>query len=244
LCTSTPRGSKTKANEDLPATKNLTSTICHAPLRSTGNEIRISNIVLGVVTAACALSRLIYKAFFSVGELGSDDYSVLAALIAGVPSVVLIDRGIVPNGLGLDVWTVPFDRITDFVRYLYALEVLYFLQIALIKLTLLFFFLRIFPKPIIRRLIWATIAFNGLWGLSFTITAIVQCQPISFYWTSWDKEGPGKCVNINALAWTNAIISIALDIWMLILPLYEVFQLQLSWRKKINVSFMFFVGTL
>ncbi|KAH8732661.1 hypothetical protein GQ44DRAFT_639142 [Phaeosphaeriaceae sp. PMI808] len=224
-------------------TKNSTTTLCHAPIRSTGENIRVSNIILAIVTAFIALSRVFYKAVFSLGELGWDDYSVLAALVAGVPSVVIIDRGIVPNGLGLDVWTVPFDTITNFVRYLYALEILYFLQIALIKLTLLFFFLRIFPKTIIRRLLWSTIAFNCLWGLSFAITAIFQCQPISLYWTNWDKEGQGKCIDINALAWSNAAISISLDLWMLALPLYEVFKLQLSWRKKISVAIMFFVGT-
>jgi hypothetical protein len=110
------------------ATKNATSTLCHAPIRYTGETIRISNIVLAVITAFCALSRIIYKAVFSIGELGYDDYSVFAALVAGVPSIILIDRGIVPNGLGRDVWTVSFDNVTNFVKYLYALEVLYFLQ--------------------------------------------------------------------------------------------------------------------
>ncbi|KAF2831740.1 hypothetical protein CC86DRAFT_282469 [Ophiobolus disseminans] len=224
-------------------TKNLTATLCHAPVRSKENDIRISNIVLGVISAACVMSRIIYKAVYSLGELGWDDYSVLAVLFAGLPSTIIIDRGIVPNGLGMDIWAVPFDHITNFVRYLYVLEVLYFLQIALLKLTLLFFFLRIFPKPVIRQLLWATVAFNVLWGLAFVVTSIFQCQPISYYWTSWDKEGHGKCVNINALAWSNAIISIVLDVWMLALPLFEVLQLQLSWRKKVSVAMMFFVGT-
>ena len=228
----------------LLVTKNLTATLCHAPVRYRGESIRISNIVLSVVTAFCALTRVIYKAVFSIGELGWDDYSVIAALVAGVPSVIIIDRGIVPNGLGRDVWTIPFDHITNFVRYLYTLEILYFLQVALLKLTLLFFFLRIFPKPLIRRLLWATVAFNCLWGAAFVIVAIFQCQPISYYWTSWDKsDRPGKCININALAWSNAIISIALDIWMLALPLFEIFHLQLSWRKKLSVAVMFCVGT-
>lgn len=224
-------------------TKNLTATTCNAPIRYAGESIRVSNLVLSVVTAFCALSRVIYKAVYSIGELGWDDYSVIVALIAGVPSVIIIDRGIVPNGLGTDVYTQEFAHITNFVRYLYALEVLYFLQIALIKLTLLFFFLRIFPKPLIRRLLWGTVAFNVICGLAFVIVAIFQCQPISYYWTSWDRERPGKCVNINAVAWSNAIISIVLDIWMLALPLYEIFHLQLSWRKKISVAVMFCVGT-
>ncbi|RMZ66941.1 cfem domain-containing [Pyrenophora seminiperda CCB06] len=225
------------------ATKNATATICHAPIRDQGATLRIANIALASVTAFCALTRVIYKAVFSIGELGWDDYSVVAALVAGVPSVIIIDRGIVPNGLGRDVWTVSFDRITNFVRYLYALEILYFLQLALLKLTLLFFFLRIFPKTIIRRLLWATIWFNVLNGIAFIIVAIFQCQPLSFYWTKWDLEGTGKCIDINGLAWTSAIISIVLDIWMLALPLFEVFQLQLSWRKKLSVAVMFCVGT-
>jgi hypothetical protein len=226
------------------ATKNATSTLCHAPIRYTGETIRISNIALAVITAFCALSRIIYKAVFSIGELGCDDYSVFAALVAGVPSIILIDRGIVPNGLGRDVWTVSFDNVTNFVKYLYALEVLYFLQITLTKLTLLFFFLRIFPKRLVRRLLWATIVFNILWGTAFVIVAIFQCQPISYYWNKWDGTGSGKCVDVNGLAWTNAIISIVLDIWMLALPLYEVFHLQLTWRKKLSVAVMFCVGTL
>ncbi len=189
------------------------------------------------------LSRLLYKAWFSISELGWDDCTVLTSLIIGVPSVVIIDRGIVPSGLGKDTWTLPFNHITRFVQWLYALEVLYFLQLAVVKLSLLFFYLRIFPKPIIRRLLWATIAFNILWGAMFAIIAIFQCQPIHSYWTSWDKETRGKCIDVNALGWSNAIISIVLDFWMLGLPLTEVFRLQLTRRKKASVALMFSVGT-
>ncbi|CAO2656616.1 Nn.00g054190.m01.CDS01 [Neocucurbitaria sp. VM-36] len=224
-------------------TKNLTATACHAPVVYKGESARVSNIILAVVTVFIALSRVIYKAIFSVGELGWDDWTVLSTLITGVPSVIIIDRGLIPNGLGRDIWTLPFDHITNFVRWLYALEVLYFLQIAQLKLTLLFFFLRIFPKPLIRRLLWATVVFNVLYGAAFVITAIFQCQPISHYWMAWHGESAGKCININGLAWSNAIISIILDIWMLVLPLYEIFHLQLSWRKKISVAMMFCVGT-
>ena len=181
---------------------------------------------------------------YSVRDFGWDDYAIAAAVITSVSAVVIIDRGLLPNGLGVDVWTVPFDRITDFVLYIYIVVILYFLLITLIKLTLLFFFLRIFQKPVMRRLLWATIIFNVLWGFASALASAFECQPVSSYWMSWDNERPGKCVNINALAWSNAIVSIVLDVWMLALPLYEVFQLQLSWRKKIGVFMMFFVGTL
>lgn len=197
-----------------------------------------------MVSVACGLTRIIYKAIYSMAELGWDDYTIIMTLLAGVPSVILIDRGALPNGLGRDVWTVPFDHITAFVRWLYVLEILYFFQMTLLKLTLLFFFLRIFPKTIIRNLLKGTIIFTVLYGLTFVLVAIFQCKPISHYWLNWDLEHDGKCINVNALAWSHAIISIVLDAWMLVLPLYEVFRLQLSWRKKISVAIMFLVGTL
>lgn len=222
----------------------MTAMLCHAPRRSKNNEARVSNIIASTVSVACMLPRLIFKGMFSVGELDWDDWAVLGATVVGVPTVIMIDRGLVPNGLGEDVWTVPFDKITEFARILYVCEWLYYLQIALVKLTLLLFYLRIFPKPIIRKLIWATVVFDIVWAFAFIVASIFQCQPISYYWMSWDKEHVGKCININALAWTNAIISLVMDVWMLVLPLYEIFQLQLSWRKKIGVAFMFFVGTL
>jgi hypothetical protein len=150
----------------------------------------------------------------------------------------------IPSGLGREVWAVPFAKITAFVRSVYALEILYFLQIVLVKATLLFFFLRIFPNQVTRRLIRYTLVFNTLYGVIFTIIAIVPCQPVSYYWTNWSEETKGRCVDINALVWANAGISVVLDVWMLVIPLYEVFRLQMTWRKRISVALMFFVGTL
>lgn len=124
------------------------------------------------------------------------------------------------------------------------LEVLYIVQVALLKLTLLMFFLRIFPITGTRRVIWGTVVFTIVWGLAFTITAIFQCWPISHQWVSWDQaRSSGKCIHINALGWSQAVISIALDLWMLALPLYVVSRLLLSWRKKAGVAIMFCVGT-
>ncbi|KAH6638431.1 hypothetical protein C7974DRAFT_160532 [Boeremia exigua] len=225
-------------------TKNVTATACHAPVRDKSESARLLNTILSVISVACGLTRLTYKAIYSMAELGWDDYTIILTLFAGVPSVVLIDRASLPAGLGKDTWTLPFATITEFVRVLYVLEILYFFHITLLKLTLLLFFLRIFPRTIIRNLLKGTIVFTILWGLTFVIVAIFQCRPISHYWTNWDKEhNDGHCINVNALAWSNAIISIVLDFWMLFLPLYEVFNLQLSWRKKISVAVMFLVGT-
>lgn len=124
------------------------------------------------------------------------------------------------------------------------MEILYFAQITLLKLSLLFFYLRIFPGMYVRRLLWGTVAFNCVFGAAFVVAAIFQCSPIPYYWLRWDGEHRGTCVDINALSWSNAGISIGLDVFMLVVPIWQLSGLKMHWKKKLGVGAMFLVGTL
>lgn len=226
------------------ATKNVTLTTCHAPVRSRNMSLKVTNIVLGTVAATCVVARITFKASFSASELGWDDYLILATLLFGIPSTIVQDLGTIAHGLGEDVWTLSFDTVTQFAKWFFIMEVLYFFNVAMLKLSLLFFFLRIFPSKPVQKLLWGTVIFDILTGTAFVIAAIFQCTPISHYWDKWDGEHlNGKCVNVNALGWANAIISILMDVWMLAVPLWQVAQLKMAWRKKVSVALMFCVGT-
>ncbi|KAF2705047.1 hypothetical protein K504DRAFT_506519 [Pleomassaria siparia CBS 279.74] len=224
-------------------TKNITMTICNVPIRSRVILGRTVNITLGVISAIFVLIRIGYKLLVSRTELGWDDHFIIITLLTGVPNTIIIDIGAFRNGLGLDTWTLPFDEITRFVRFFYIMEVNYFADLSLLKLSLLFFYLRIFPASNVKRVIRATIAFDVTYGITFVIVSIFQCRPISHYWTNWDGEHRGTCININALGWANAAISISLDVWMLAIPLSQLVHLKLAWKKKVGVAMMFFVGT-
>lgn len=51
-------------------------------------------------------------------------------------------------------------------------------------------------------------------------------------------------MNSTAIGWANASISVAVDVWMLAVPLWYLRKLKLHWKKKIGVAAMFIVGTL
>jgi hypothetical protein len=126
-------------------------------------------------------------------------------------------------------------------------------------MAVLFFYLRIF-LGLAHKLLWGTIIFNAVYGIIFTFLGVFQCTPISYFWTKWDGEHEGTwyiklpctplsssdifSLNINAITWANAAISITLDIWMLAIPLGCLRSLKLHWKKKIGVAAMFIVGTL
>jgi hypothetical protein len=223
---------------------NITSSTCGAPIRNRSREYNAISISLGTITNVIVVIRIAYQYFSSAGSLGWDDLFIVITLCTGIPGTIINSVGFAANGLGQDVWRVPFDMLTTFIRWFYVQEILYFAQIAFLKTSILLFYKRIFGHTQINVFIIGTLAFNALYGLVFVFLAAFQCQPISYYWTNWDHEHVGTCLNINAIAWANAAISIALDLWMLALPLSQIRSLNLHWKKKIGVALMFCVGTL
>ncbi|TQN72259.1 Satratoxin biosynthesis SC1 cluster protein 4 [Colletotrichum shisoi] len=222
--------------------KNVFETTCNRPQRDHSPEYaRLTWVLLGLTTFVVA-ARLIYKSFSSA-QLGLDDLFTLLAYLAVLPSFIINVVGLIPAGLGKDIWTLTPHQIESFGYWFYLLEPMYFIQMGLVKMAILCFYMRIFDRAGLRTLLWATVVFNAVNTVVFVLVGVFQCTPISFYWSRWDGEEKGTCININAVPWGNAIISIALDLWVLFLPLSRVRTLNLHWWKKIAVTLMFCVGT-
>lgn len=226
--------------------KNVTSKACHLPIRDRGPQYVAISLVLGSITIFLVLLRLIFKQFFSATKsLSLDDQVLIAALAIRITCSALNVAGVGAHGLGKDVWTLPPGELPKFLEYLYILEVLYLAEVSLIKLVLSLFYLQIFPGTMIRRLLYGTIVCNILYGAVLCTTAIFQCMPVSYFWTQYTEPGAtGHCFNINAFGWSNAAISVAMDIWMIGIPLSQIPKLQLQWMKKVGVTIMFLLGSL
>lgn len=229
----------------IKAAKNITSIACNAPVRNKTEQYKAMSIALGVITVVIVIARVIFKSQFSAANaLGLDDKVILGTLALRIASMVLNVVGFVDNGLGKDVWTLRPEVATRFIEYLYIMVAVYLAEVALIKISLTFFYLYIFPGTKIRRLLWGTIIFTAVLGFAEVIAALFNCSPISHYWTQYFENSQGHCVNINAFGWANASLGVATDIWMLYLPLSQIHKLQLHWKKKIGVMIMFMLGAL
>lgn len=202
-------------------------------------------VTIGIITTVLAIARLIFKRFFSTAHaLTLDDIFIIATLILHISCTTINVEGLAAHGLGKDVWTLGPQELKTFVFYFYIIEIHFFAEISLAKLSLLLFYLNIFPDKFIRRLLWGTAIFVGLFGLISVIIAIFQCTPIDFFWTQYSGNSTGHCLNINAFAWSNASINVATDIWMLGIPLSQIRKLKLHWKKKLAATFMFLTGLL
>ncbi|KID66123.1 Satratoxin biosynthesis SC1 cluster protein 4 [Metarhizium brunneum] len=220
---------------------NMTQTLCNRPMRDKAATYQIVSNTLVIIAALFIVQRFAYK-FYARLELGLDDWCTLLTLVAGIPSTVINAHFLTVNGIGRDIWTLTPEQITQFSLYFYMDEIIYLAEVSLAKLALLFFYMRIFPSRNVQRLLWGTIAFDIAFGLAFVLVAIFQCKPVNYFWVMWDGEHKGQCLNINAITWSNAIISISMDVWMLAIPLWQLRSLRLGWKKKAGVAAMFSVG--
>ncbi|KAL0934098.1 uncharacterized protein CTRU02_210897 [Colletotrichum truncatum] len=126
---------------------------------------------------------------------------------------------------------------------MFVLEMIYILAMAAIKASILFCFLRIFPDRVFRRAVFATQMFNLLVALTWVILCCVQCQPISYAWNGWDGEHQGGCgVQSSSIGLIHVAFQIAIDLVMLVLPITQVYKLQMDFKKKLGVMAMFLVG--
>ncbi len=120
-------------------------------------------------------------------------------------------------------------------------EIAYVITIGLVKISILFFYLHVFPKRSFRIQCFIVMAFCSASCITFLLVTIFQCHPLSY---SWDKTTKGTCVNYNSVSWANAGINIFQDILIVLLPISELNGLQLSKKKKIGLYAMFGLGSL
>ncbi|KAG9562314.1 CFEM domain-containing protein, partial [Aureobasidium melanogenum] len=222
-------------------TKNVSSTMCGAPVRNQ----TLKPLLIGVIGGAIALMIFILRlcsALPVAGRLmGWDDYAMCIAVALGVPPTVfsvLLSK----NGLGKDMWTLPLSNIENVLFYYYLGEIFYFASLTATKISLLAFFLRVFPQKAFRQIIYVVIGICITYGFSFVLATTFQCSPVPYSWKQLDDNYKGSCNNIHIQGWMSAIFNIVIDLIILVLPLKELFALQTSLRKKLMVMVMFSLG--
>lgn len=91
---------------------------------------------------------------------------------------------------------------------------------------------------------WLTqflIAVNGIFYIIYAFIPIFLCFPRS---KIWGPEAAGHCLDVNDLYLTSAIFNALSDIAMLSVPVYLIWNLQMSTRRKIGLSAISWTGGL
>ncbi|KAI1739909.1 hypothetical protein F4680DRAFT_420537 [Xylaria scruposa] len=221
-------------------TQNLTSTLCGIAPHVDHSYVSVS-IAFVTLSAICVSLRVVVRVHTRV-PVWWDDFIIAVSFLGSVTSTAIL-LAIKFRGLGIDIWAIPFDDITVILKALHIVFVLYVTSRDLIRLSILLFYHRIFGHiQLARRLIRITFVLIIAGCVGFDFAFIFGCTPLDYFWTGWDGERDGHCISLNGIFWAGAFLVIAMDIWLIIIPLLFVVRLNLSLRKRVLSSIMFAFG--
>lgn len=114
-----------------------------------------------------------------------------------------------------------------------------------IKVNILLQYARIFsPKGLRNFTFWAShvlIWLNVVFYLVWTFFSLFQCTPRA---KAWDVTIPGKpCMSSAIVSAIGSSLALASDIIVLVLPQRVIWQLQIPFSKKAELSAIFTIGT-
>lgn len=113
-----------------------------------------------------------------------------------------------------------------------------------LKLSILFFFLKVF-MPIRRGAVyWINILLcwlNALFYISCVIALACQCIPRS---KLSNPKIEGKCLDVYLIFIVTGVCNVLSDFFILIFPLWAIWHLNMPLTRKLHVSVIFAVGAL
>ena len=123
-------------------------------------------------------------------------------------------------------------------------DLAYSISLLATKLSIMLLVLRVFCSthhdiPYFLTVILMLV--NSAFYLSYIIVSAAVCQPREKIWT---PELPGKCLDNHALYLVSAIFNFLSDIAMLSVPVFLIWRLQMSVRRKIGITIIFCTGGL
>ncbi|CEO60201.1 hypothetical protein PMG11_04839 [Penicillium brasilianum] len=175
----------------------------------------------------------LYTRLFMVRGFEKEDWACSIAWFLGVSySVISIIMGY--YGGGLHYVDVPVEDHVPFYKTVYVTMVMYGPTAYVTKVCLLWVMTRVFsPVHNVVILIYIFLGIMLAYYIPVLVVKIRICNPIARF---WDTDIDGTCLDQRSIILADAVISMASDFVILILPLLLTMHLQMSTKKKIRVA--------
>lgn len=124
-----------------------------------------------------------------------------------------------------------------------AFEMVYFISVALPKLSIICLYLRIFNwRGALRNMALVLFALTAATSLSLFGAACFQCRPLAFW---WDRTIPGgSCFDVQTFFHAQALPGAVLDLAIMALPVSTIWHLKLPMVKRVALLGVFMFASL
>jgi len=175
-------------------------------------------------------------------KLGWDDYMIVLFLIgtAIFTSFVITTTH---YGLGRHIWDVPLSTYSpDYLWWIMATFAACPASYYFVKLSILFFYLRVFHlRAKLRYIIYALFAYCTIyyWVAFFSIVGLCNMKN-----RTWDMTVSMNCFAYGELTFAIGGLDVVADAFILAFPVPMVLKLRISWSQRIYLLFVFLAGVL
>ncbi|KAE8139204.1 hypothetical protein BDV38DRAFT_270060 [Aspergillus pseudotamarii] len=143
-------------------------------------------------------------------------------------------------GLGRHMWDVPADYLSPwFMKLNVIAAILYCAGTGFTKVSVLVFYMRIFPSRNFHRAVWAIVFIAAGYSVASVLANILSCTPVD---KAWYPTKAGTCMNRPVFYFANAGLGIFTDFATVIVPIPWLRRLQMPTRQKIAVSCILAMG--
>lgn len=205
----------------------------------------------------------VYTKSFMVRKYSWDDLTMIFAVLGSAAFYAASVWGVRKGKLGVHYWDITVLEVSrpDLLVPLYMLTVVFPLTMMFIKITFFFLYLQIFqPMRWLRICAYIGAVFTSLFYLAMTVVLFISSTPRpGETWFSHlahqnhltsDTAAP-QAVGDPAvpqvagdIGITQAVVGLAIDIYILVLPIIAVSRLQMPTRRRIGVMLIFLTGLL
>ncbi|KAH7355206.1 hypothetical protein BKA65DRAFT_549278 [Rhexocercosporidium sp. MPI-PUGE-AT-0058] len=218
----------------------VSASLCRKPLGQSRSDLFLATtIVVYSVAVIFVALRFITKAMKGTkGRVDWSDWLLFFAVFCAIPNFYFCVKG--KNGFGKHFWELQDGQLKEILKMIYVAEVVYIIQLAIPKLSILVFYIQSIPNEGFRLAVFITMCLVVISTTIISTLAVVGCHPIPSF---WDRDIKGHCLDINGVAYGIGGLSIVQDLVIIALPIPILKNMRLPWREKAMVLFMFAVGS-
>ncbi|KAH9904695.1 hypothetical protein F4778DRAFT_40567 [Xylariomycetidae sp. FL2044] len=200
-------------------------------------NIILHSVVLSITTIAVFVR--IYTRAVIRRNMGVDDWLALLSWALALEFSITLAYATV-WGFGMHIYDIRASEILSTLLWLSVSQKSYFPLILSIKLCILLGYLRIFKVDRVTK--WSTWIGVALCTIFYVVTFLMdifRCKPIQ---AAWNPTIEGTCLDYAAFPWATGIFNVLSDFYILFLPLWPIFRMNMSLVRRIRIATIFGLG--
>ncbi|GAB7336683.1 hypothetical protein MBLNU13_g10354t2 [Cladosporium sp. NU13] len=216
-------------------------------MESRQTELRVVLFVTFTAATIFTVLRLASRRIKRL-SLSWDDYAALCGFAISIGWMIIIPFWL-NHGLGLHIADVVAtkditleDALFEAKLLLFIAELLYAFGLFFAKISVLSLYWRMFNVTSIRLPIQILFGCSLIWIIFRIFMGVFHCVPVQAF---WDSNAGGYCaIEDKKFFFGTTLVHAVIDIAILILPIWQVSQLQLPFLQKGGIMAMFTFGFL